>query len=577
MVTKKQLILPSVVLAVFLPMLAFAFSLPDTGQTKCYRDVSPYDEIPCAGTGQDGAYNINPMSFSDTGNGTVTDNNTGFMWQKCSVGQNNDTVCSGTAVTYNWYQASGTYDAAYNPTSQDVCGSLSLGGYTDWRLPAKKELISIVDYSIPYPGPTINTTYFPNTKQSGYWSSTTYAYNPDGAWGVGFGYGVVGYVHKYLYYYVRCVRGGGQPTSFTDNRNGTVTDNKTGLVWQQGEPGYMTWGSALSYCEGLSLGGNSDWRLPNIKELESLTDDTRYYPAIDTTFFPGASVSNYWSSTTYARYPYYAWYVYFNDGYVSYYNKYSYDCVRCVRGIQESFDYYCDDDSDGYIDMSLDGTCIGTGCVPSGCQTTPGDDCNDNSSLVYPGAPDIICDGIDNNCNGVADDGYVPTNTTCGIGACVSVGQITCQSGLTIDTCTPGTPQTEVCDGIDNNCDGLIDEGCMPDLVISALAVPSTATAGQAITISETTKNQGPASAGASTTKYYLSTNATYEISDTLLGSRSIPSLTAGATSRGRARVTIPSGTTAGTYYIISRADAGRVVAESNENNNNKARAITIQ
>ena len=66
--------------------------------------------------------------------------------------------------TYNWYQACGTYDATYNPTSQNVCGSLNLGGYSDWRLPTKKELMSIVDYSIPYPGPTINTTYFPNTN-----------------------------------------------------------------------------------------------------------------------------------------------------------------------------------------------------------------------------------------------------------------------------------------------------------------------------------------------------------------------------------------------------------------------------
>jgi len=189
--------------------LSEAYSLPDTGQTKCYRDVSPYDEIPCEGTGQDGEYNINPMSFTDNGNGTVTDNNTGFMWQKCSVGQNNDATCSGTAVFYNWYQASGTYDASYNPTSQDVCGSLSLGGHSDWRLPAKKELVSIVDYSIPSPGPTINAAYFPNTKSSYYWSSTTYAYYPLYAWRVHFSSGSAIYYAKYgSTFYVRCVRGG---------------------------------------------------------------------------------------------------------------------------------------------------------------------------------------------------------------------------------------------------------------------------------------------------------------------------------------------------------------------------------
>ena len=76
-------------------------------------------------------------------------------------------------------------------------------------------------------------------------------------------------------YYVRCVRGGQTQQSLVDNGDGTVTDNRTGLIWQQGEPGAMTWNSALTYCEGLSLAGSTDWRLPNIKELESLVDETR--------------------------------------------------------------------------------------------------------------------------------------------------------------------------------------------------------------------------------------------------------------------------------------------------------------
>ncbi len=188
---------------------AEAFKLPDSDQRKCYQGVSPYAEIPCAGTGQDGEYIINPLSYADNGNGTVTDNNTGLMWQRCSVGQNNDSTCSGTAQSYNWYQASGTYHATYNPSSQNVCGSLNLGGQNDWRLPSKKELITIVDYNIPYPGPTINTTYFPNTIAPGYWSSTTYAYLPDYAWYVVFSYGYVYYGYKgHDYGYVRCVRAG---------------------------------------------------------------------------------------------------------------------------------------------------------------------------------------------------------------------------------------------------------------------------------------------------------------------------------------------------------------------------------
>ena len=111
--------------------------------------------------------------------------------------------------------------------------------------------------------------------------------------------------------------------TLADNSNGTVTDSKTGLVWQQGEPGAKVWGDALTYCEGLSLGGATDWRLPNIEELESLTDDARYNPAIDTTYFPNAIASNYWSSTTDAFNPDGAWGVAFGYGGVGGYAKFS--------------------------------------------------------------------------------------------------------------------------------------------------------------------------------------------------------------------------------------------------------------
>jgi hypothetical protein len=136
--------------------------------------------------------------------------------------------------------------------------------------------------------------------------------------------------------HVRCVRGG-QPSSpvFIDNGNGTVTDYRTGFMWQQGEPGTMTWSSALSYCEGLNLGGHSDWRLPNIKEIESITDDTRYNPAIDTTFFPGV-MSNYWSSSTDAGSPDKAWYVFFYGGWGYSDSKPSSFYVRCLRGYPDT-------------------------------------------------------------------------------------------------------------------------------------------------------------------------------------------------------------------------------------------------
>jgi hypothetical protein len=104
-------------------------------------------------------------------------------------------------------------------------------------------------------------------------------------------------------YNVKCVRGGHLPYGpLVDNGDGTVTDSATGLLWQQGEPYYwLDWASVLGYCEGLSLGGFADWRLPNIKELLSLVDDAGYDPAVDMTFFPSLEhsylFSNYWTST----------------------------------------------------------------------------------------------------------------------------------------------------------------------------------------------------------------------------------------------------------------------------------------
>ncbi len=86
---------------------------------------------------------------------------------------------------------------------------------------------------------------------------------------------------------------------YIDNLDGTVTDTGTGLMWQQATaPGTYTWEQALVYCENLDLATHTDWRLPTAKELDSLTDNTQYNPAINTTYFPDTVASYYWSSTT---------------------------------------------------------------------------------------------------------------------------------------------------------------------------------------------------------------------------------------------------------------------------------------
>ena len=115
-----------------------------------------------------------------------------------------------------------------------------------------------------------------------------------------------------------------------------------------------------------------------------------------------------------------------------------------------------------------------------------------------------------------------------------------------------------------------------PDLTVTALSVPATAVAGQTISVSDSTKNGGAEGVPATTTEFYVSANSILDASDILLGSRSVPALGAGATSSGTTAVAIPAGTAPGTWYIIAKADAGGVVAETWETNNTLSRSIKI-
>ncbi|MBN2524764.1 MAG: DUF1566 domain-containing protein [Deltaproteobacteria bacterium] len=129
-----------------------------------------------------------------TNNPVVTDSATGLLWQGCAGGLSGDACATGTATMYTWKNA-----LAY-------CESLNWGGYTDWRLPNKKELLSIVDDS-RY-NPARDMTAFPATPSSDFWSSSSNASSENSAWYVDFDYGSVYYYSKTDTYHARCVRGG---------------------------------------------------------------------------------------------------------------------------------------------------------------------------------------------------------------------------------------------------------------------------------------------------------------------------------------------------------------------------------
>jgi arylsulfatase A-like enzyme len=222
--------------------------LPDTGQTLT---------VPGAPFGEDADYTINPPSLTDNGDGTITDNVTGLMWQKTDAGEM-------------------TWANAVSRSSLQLTA-----GYTDWRLPTPAELFSILNHNN---NPSFDQTKFPNTNSADYWwTSDIYGTDATHVWCTNAGGGLgpkpitetisAGGSLRYNARYVR----GGKPNNghnYINNNDGTITDADTSLMWTQLPAAAMTWQSALSYAESLSSGGYTDWRLPTVKELQTLTDYT---------------------------------------------------------------------------------------------------------------------------------------------------------------------------------------------------------------------------------------------------------------------------------------------------------------
>jgi hypothetical protein len=121
--------------------------------------------------------------------------------------------------------------------------------------------------------------------------------------------------------------------SYADNGDGTVTDNVTGLMWQQTVPtGTYTWAQALAYCPTLTLANHGDWRLPSRIELVSIVDmGVTSGPMINNTHFPSTPTAVFWSASPVAGLPADAYIVDFFNGYTGYYIITGTNDVRCVR------------------------------------------------------------------------------------------------------------------------------------------------------------------------------------------------------------------------------------------------------
>lgn len=300
-----------------------AYRITGTNQTRCYDDFREI-RAPRPGQvfyGQDAQHPGPAPAYADNGDGTVTDKVTGLMWVKAR----------GDKVAWN--------DAVAGAAQCRV------GGHADWRMPAIKELYSLIDFTGSMRRTANESKPFLDSRvfQFRYgdpaagerdidcqdWSATEYLGTTMGGnatvFGVNFADGrIKGYPKTHPgrgnapnRLYARYVRGNPAygKNEFHDNGDGTVTDCATGLMWSKGDSGKgMNWGQALAWVQARNAEkhlGHADWRMPNAKELQSLVDYTRAPdaksearrgPAIDPVFritkLADGEYPFFWSGTT---------------------------------------------------------------------------------------------------------------------------------------------------------------------------------------------------------------------------------------------------------------------------------------
>ncbi len=266
-----------------------------TGQTKCY-DNEKEIECPAKGEefyGQDAQYAALgyclPQSFtirdSDKGEKTVFDNNTGLEWQQEVR----------PAAMISWEEA------------YYYCEDLNYGGHYDWRIPTLTELSTILHYDN---SPTIDLKYFPDTPPDKFWTSSgfsqSYKYTVQYQSIIDFEKADKASVRQYDFIEppypvatsVRCVRGENFGTEIKANFMVELGEESfqgnptTNLIWKWLIGNFdnsFSWGARLKYCEDLDFIGISEWRLANVRELETITADEVH-------FYSGSSSTTYaWS------------------------------------------------------------------------------------------------------------------------------------------------------------------------------------------------------------------------------------------------------------------------------------------
>ncbi len=297
--------------------------------------------------------------YIDSRDGTIIDTKNGLMWKRCSEGLSGMNCEEGNVKKHRWFDANRLKNIRYTD-------------YTDWRLPTIDELKTLVYCSTGVnkdirtcnkdsEKPTINQQAFPNTDFF-YWSESMTGTNLEFVWHVNFDSGLsdINFLARapVANFAVRLVRGEKKIGQYIDNRDSTITDTETGLMWKRCSEGLSgmnceegnvkTYGrdDAVKRFKNVKYAGYADWRLPTIDELKTLVDCSNSQiendrgcngvsetPTINQQAFPNTMMHFYWSGTPSADYSASAWSVVFFTGSSTIGNRGNH-AVRLVRGGQ---------------------------------------------------------------------------------------------------------------------------------------------------------------------------------------------------------------------------------------------------
>lgn len=283
--------------------------LPDTGQNQSYTNTF----------GEDHDYSIHLPVLLDLGDGTVLDTITGLQWQRLDGGEM-------------------TYEQSILYTN-----NLKLGGFDDWRLPLPIEAFSLLNHQNN--NPALAQPPFEKNGAEYWWTSSHQVNDTNKIWVTNAG-GGIGNHSKFetisaggtKKFHAKAVREINSPliipARFRNNGDGTVTDLAYNLVWTRTPSAdSMDWESALKYSENLNYAGSEQWRLPNIKELKSISDDKFFRPSVDKNFFSILNSGKFWSSTSLANQGLRAWFLDTQYGITTYDLKSRKNYILCVRTV----------------------------------------------------------------------------------------------------------------------------------------------------------------------------------------------------------------------------------------------------